>query len=975
MLWATTLSAQYRIDSWTAKDGLPQNNLNRVIQTRDGFIWAATFAGLVRYDGSRFEVFDTVSTPGLKTSRIVDLFEDREGNLWAGTEGQGLTLYRNGVFRTLTAESDGLPDNASHTLFYDREGRLLLDSPKGIYEWKNQRFSPFATDIPNEGQKGRRIMVHLPSGGIWYFENFALRLFENGRISKDIPLQADLRWLSQDSRGRLWLEIDEKGKRSLQTYENGKFTRYGPKDGIAPFRTMSLFEDRQGTIWIGLQNDGGLLRFKDGKFTRYTKADGLPSDKVGAGLQDSEGSIWFPTSGGLARFTDRTVTTVSQGNGLSADNIYPIYQDREATIWIGSWPGLTQYKNGVFKNVGAAFGVAKANVQSLFTDKDGAMWIGTWGDGGIRRIRNGVVDTFAMKSPAGDTVRAITQTINGDIWLGGSDGLVRFRNQAFERMGAEQGFAGKEVLALHEDRKGTLWIGTNAGVTAYRDGKFVAYGDKEGLTGNLIRTLHEDSGGTIWAGSYDSGLFRFGNGKFQHFTRDDGLADNGVFQILEDGRGNFWISGNAGVSRVARKELEEFAAGRTQRIVSVPYGVGDGMLVAECNGGGQPAGIRTSEGKLWFPTQQGIAIIDADNLAVNNQAPQVVITSVDVERKPADLQKPVIVFPNQTVFEINFAGITFIRPELTRFRYRLEGFERNWIEVLNRRTAYYSHVRYGRFRFVVQAANRDGVWSDKEAAIAIDVRPPIWLTPTFIGLVLLTLAATVFLLYRRRIHGLKQVQAIHEGFARQIIDSQEEDRKRIAAELHDSLSQSLVVIRNWAEMSISEKTDPLTNNRLHEISDTAAQALKEVRQIAYNLAPYQLDRLGLTSTIEEMIQKVGSASTTRFAVDIVNIDGLLPKDFEVNLYRVIQESINNVIKHSAATRCDVHVRPDDGLLRILIQDDGIGFDQESDGRAEHGFGLIGLRERVRMLKGTVTIESVPGRGTRIEFHIPYNPVV
>ena len=303
----------------------------------------------------------------------------------------------------------------------------------------------------------------------------------------------------------------------------------------------------------------------------------------------------------------------------------------------------------------------------------------------------------------------------------------------------------------------------------------------------------------------------------------------------------------------------------------------------------------------------------------------------------------------------------------------MEGLDSDWVDAGTDRTARYAALPFGTFTFRVIAANRDGVWNETGASIGFVVHPPFWRSVWFESIAAVAFFGAGIVLYRRRIRSLKRVQILQQSFARQLIDSQENDRKRIAAELHDSLSQSLVVIKNWAQMSISDTIDKVTNARLTEISTTASQALGEVRQIAYNLAPYQLDRLGLTSTIEEMIQKVSSASSIRFEPDISNIDRMLPKESEVNLYRIIQECINNVIKHSVATNCMIHIRRDEGSLRITIHDNGKGFQHEPQFPNAQGFGLAGLNERVRMLRGTLNIESEPGRGTRIEFHIPYNP--
>lgn len=960
---------QLRIDAWTADDGLPASAVNAVLQTRDGFLWLATFAGLVRYDGARFEVFNTGTTPQLRSSRFTTLFEDREGSLWAATEEQGVVRYRDRTFTAYTT-AEGVPDNAED-FFYDPEGRLLLDSLNGIAEWTGERFTSHSGPTPTKHNRSFMNVFRMPSGATWYLDKTGYHKVEQGRVSRSVPVHEG-RWMFEDRRGRIWIEFEERGARFLLVIDAGKVRRFSSADGVPAFGTMKVFEDRDGTLWFGLRGNGGLLRFKDGAFTRYTTADGLPHNNVSRAFQDREGTVWVPTEGGLARLTNRVVTAYAPADGLASDNTYPVYQDRQGTIWIGGWPGLTQYKDGVFRAVGDP-GVSRELVTALFEDRDGVLWIGMWG--GLARLRNGVVDNFDAKL-AGVVVRAIAQDTTGDVWIGGGNvGLYRYSRGALHHFTPDDGPAGRTVLSILPRANGGLWIGTDAGLTEYRDGVFTNYGAKDGLTGNNVRSLYEDRYGVLWAGTYDTGLFRFANGRFTRFTTRDGLFDNGAFQILEDARGNFWISGNSGIYRVARADLEQVAAGKARTVTAIPYGRRDGMNTAECNGGTQPAGIRAADGRLWFPTQKGVAVIDADHLPINTLPPPVVLTGLTIDREPVPVPAAIEIRPDQVAFEINYAGLTYVQPELTRFRYKLEGLDADWVEAGNRRTAYFSHVPYGTYRFIVTAANRDGVWNETGAAIPVMVIPPFWSTRWFQVSMLLVLVIALAAAYRRRILILEREQAVHEAFARQLIDSQETERKRIAAELHDSVGQTLIVINNSALAGINAAAtgDDEARNRWSTISTTAAAAINEVREIAYNLAPYQLDRLGLAETILDMLDRVSSASGITFTTDIGDVDGRLPKESETSVFRLVQESVNNIVKHSGATTAEVGLSIVADRLLIEVRDHGRGFDGAEaplSGAGRHGFGLNGLHERARMLGGTCVIESAPGAGTRVAIQIP-----
>lgn len=964
---------QFRIDAWTADDGLPQNPVNRILQTRDGFLWLATYAGLVRYDGARFEVFNTGTTPSLTASRFANLFEDRDGNLWATTEGQGVVRYRDGRFFHYLGPEGGLTDNNASVFMTDASGRMILDSSLGAVTWNGERLERYTGAVPSGASRNLRVLFRHPSGATWYLSESVLHKFENGAVTRRIPVPfPDVRWLYEDARGAIWIEIVEEpaGVRSLVRLENGVFRRFTAADGIPTFRTMTAFEAGDGAVWLGLRSGGGLLRYKDDVFTRFTTADGLPNNNIGQILEDREGTLWVATEGGLARMTPRIVTAHTTADGLSADNVYPVFQDRDGSLLIGGWMGLTHHAGGAFQSVGGKYGVADKNVMAIFRDRDDSLWLGLWGWGGLRRIdRAGAIDLFDLKEPAGGVVRVITQDASGTVWLGGNSGLSWFRDQKFRRLSAADGFDGGTVLNIVTSRSGSIWIGTDRGVSEYRDGVFTNYGANAGMTGTNVRAIYEDGDGVLWFGTYDNGLFRYERGVFHRFGTRDGLFDNGVFHILEDGRGNLWMSSNAGIYRVSRRELNAVAKGQARSVTSVSYGRRDGMSTAESNGGGQPSGVRTPDGRLWFPTQKGVAVIDADRLAVNTMPPPVAITNVRVDQQPVALGGPLRILPDQSAFEIEYAGLTFQRPELTRFKYRLEGLDTDWVDVGHRRAAYFSHVPPGTYRFVVMAANGDGTWNETGAVLPIVVVPPFYRTLWFQSLMVAVIVAVAYVGHRRRIGAIKQEQALHDAYARRLIDAQEQDRKRIAAELHDSLSQNLVLIGHWARQATAR--DEASRDALGDISTTASTALREVQEIAYNLGPYQLDRLGFKRTIETLLARATSASGITFTPDLADVTGAGAKDVEINVFRMIQESVNNVIKHSGATEATVRVANTGNALTVVVQDNGCGFDlAPTTGR---GFGLVGLTERARILGGTLAIDSAPGFGTRIDISLPSGP--
>src|SRR5262249_21522155 len=485
----------------------------------------------------------------------------------------------------------------------------------------------------------------------------------------------------------------------------------------------------------------------------------------------------------------------------------------------------------------------------------------------------------------------------------------------------------------------------------YVDGKLALLTEKDGLSSNRVRAIYEDQDGTFWIGTYDGGLNRFKDGRFTSYTTREGMSNNGVFAILEDRRGNFWMSSNQGIHRVRKQQLNDFADGKIAKIDSVSYGLADGMLNTECNGARHPSAIKARDGRMWFPTFDGIAVVDPEAVTFNDVPPPVVIEHVMLDREELDWRLPIEVRPGKDNLEIHYAGLSFIKPEQMQFKYKLEGLDEDWVDAGNRRVAYFSHLPGGEYVFRVIASNSDAVWNEVGARLTVTVIPPFWRRPVFGALASISLVTILVLVFRSRIIRLQRAKEAQEAFSHQLIASQEQERKRIATGLHDSLGQQLLVIKNWAMIELSAaREDGSRLEGLNEISTTASQAIEEVREIIYDLRPYQLDKIGLANTIRFMVEKVAAASKVKFDLAVDEIDGLFSYDSEITLYRVVQECVNNIVKHAHSTGARVAIERDGSNINITIEDNGCGFEPEaaraSDSR-EGGLGMTGLHEGVR----------------------------
>jgi signal transduction histidine kinase/ligand-binding sensor domain-containing protein len=953
--------AQFRFDSWTTENGLPQNSINHILQTRDGYLWLATNGGLVRFDGARFVVFDR-STEGVKSQRVLALLEDSQGTLWAGAESWMLIRYREGKFSTYTV-GNGPPGVYASRVEEDDEGNLWITwhgAVSAVTKFDGVRFLNYKPEDFGHGLSGDPGRRHP----WWSQDSAGLHCLVKGRVQTfslqgDLPKAQVLR-VSADSRGHLWIQTRGAG---VVKATNGKLRPGAIRGGLPNDEVGGHFlEDRKGRLWFA-QFGGNFYRIREGR------PELAATFMVFVLYEDREGSIWVGTSEGLHRVRESALTLYTQREGLSVNSVYSIFQDRRGVFWIGTWDGgLNRYERGRFTHYGVSAGLPSARITCTYEDTSGRPWVGT--QAGIGHLKGGRFTGYDDEPGfLQREVWAVHEDRAGNLWFATDGGLVKSKDGNFTRYTANDGLSHDRVTALFEDRAGTLWIGTYHGLTRLREGVFTAFTERDGFIGNQVRAIYEDGDGVLWVGTYDGGLYRLKDGRLTRYTRKEGLHDDGVFQILEDDAGHLWMGCNRGIYRVNRRELNDLAEGRARSVTSVVYGTKDGLASLECNGGRQPSGLKTADGRLWFPTMGGVAIVDPKAVQTNPVPPPVILEEFRLDNEAVDFQGGVEVPPDKNSFEVRYTAPSFIKPEQVKFRYRLAGLDEGWIDAGDRRTARYYRIPPGRYRFVVIAANNDGVWNTGGRSVEIVVVPPLWRRWWFITLAVIAAVSVVFLLYERRVRRVRREHALQQAFSRQLIESQESERKRIASELHDGLGQNLLVAINNALLGVSAaKDDPPTRKQFDEIAAAASQALDEARRIIEDLRPLHLDRLGLKDALEFMVETVANSSEIRFAAEVDDLGGLLSKEAETGLYRIAQEGVNNILKHSGAAEARVSLKREGRKVRLLIEDDGRGFVARPGASTEspqRGLGLTGIAERARMLGGKEVIESAPGRGTTI----------
>lgn len=767
--------SQYKIDTWQTEQGLPQNTIQTVLQSRDGYLWVGTMVGLVRFDGARFTRFDPRQEPDLGTRSILGLMEDAEGNLWVGRSGAAL-IYRPGGSRLAFGEqvTDGKP---VWSFCQARDGVVWAATDNGLVRW----------------EAGRTRLYQKADG---------------------LPTDK-LRSLALDREGTLWIGTTGGG---LVAFAGGRFQVHSTANGFPHDEIRAVCPDPAGGVWAATAG-GGLAHVRHGKVRTYTVADGLPTDQLTGLAMDARGTLWIGTWGaGLCRMIDGTFSTLSTSGGLAGNQVWSLSADREGSLWVGTWVGgLNRLRNRHFVVLGAPEGLSHDNARAVLRGRDGATWVATAG-GGVNRIDGDRITATVRKQDGlpSDETSALCEARDGSLWIGTyTAGAARLKGGRIATYGRSEGLPGLDVRALFEDRGGTLWAGTMKGLARFDGRRFVAVRDlgsavdgvvailedrsgalwfgtlwnglvrfqegafsilttKDGLVSNRVLALHEDELGSLWVGTGGGGINRLRNNRITAIGTADGLWDGMVQTILEDRQGDLWMTCNRGFFRTSRAELDDFAEGRTGRVSSVGYGPGDALRSTTFAGTQLPSGAVDAAGRLWLPTFSGLVIVDPAQLPGPIPPPAVRIEAVNVDGVDRAGSAAVVLPPGSRPLRIHFTAMTLIDAERVRFRYRLEGLRGDWVDAGNQREAFFPGLPHGRYQFRVEASVDGRTWRAAPAAMAVTVQPFFFQTPWFYLLLGAGVAAAAGLGYRFRIIQFRRRQAEME---RQVQEKTEELRR------------------------------------------------------------------------------------------------------------------------------------------------------------------------------------------------------
>jgi PAS domain S-box-containing protein len=739
--------SQYVHDVWGIDQGLPQNSVFAIAQGRDAYLWLGTEAGLVRFDGVTFTTYNSSNTRGLADNYVSALAMDRADNVWAGTWVGGVIRLSAGKSAAVTGASGSFVN----ALYEDRGGTLWAGQTTGLSRLQDGTFHPVPgvnASVYSLMEDDREALLVGTADGVKTWRNGVLVPWQpsGGRISGPV-------WtLYRDRERGLWFGTPD----ALYHATQGRLERFSTTGGLPEGGVTSILETRVGQVWIGTDG-GGLARLVDGRFQQFAARDGLSDDAVTALLEDREGSLWVGTRhGGLNRFREPILPIYTKREGLSANVVWSVYGDREGTLWIGTQDGgLDRLQGGHFATYTVKDGLPSNSVFATLQTSDGVLWAAT--GAGIARLRHGRWERLGGGTNGpfpGARVAAFLEDHTGALWIGGG-GLYRWKDGKLDDYTQKAGLSSTSVRTIVEDRDGSLWIGTHGhGLIRLQNGQFTSFGVKEGLSNNVVESLYADDHG-LWVGT-QRGLNLVRNGRIAVVPLQSTVLLTDMFEIIADNVGNLWLSSNQGLVSASEPELLAAVAGRRGSVTVREVVSLDGRRRIEFNGASQNAGWKSPDGRLWFPSIKGLVVVDPAHLSSNPLPPPVHVEQVLVDGRAVDVGATVDVPPSGGGLELHYTATSLLIPERVTFRYRLEGYDDDWVEAGTRRVAYYTHVPGGRYRFHVIAANNDGLWNQQGAVLPLRLGLHYYETWWFFTLLGLAIAASVVGVFRLRVRRIQQ---------------------------------------------------------------------------------------------------------------------------------------------------------------------------------------------------------------------------
>jgi len=997
---------QYTHTAWTARDGL-KGSTRSIVQTPDGYLWIGTEFGLVRFDGVRFVAWSPPPGERLPSTNIMSLLAARDGTLWIGTL-EGLASWKNGKLIQYPEIKGGvfsLLEDQEGTLWAGANGRLC--SIRGAKTECRDIHGSLGTGLyylyGNQGA-GVTSLYKDRDHRLWAGTELGLWQWNPGPPKRYLsePM-GTLQAVVQGDRasGLVFISGSNYIVRQLSGDKIEKYTVPGVP---GPLKAAHLLRDRNDALWIGTY-DQGLLRVFQGTTSRFALGEGLSGNLVTAFFEDREGSIWVGTTNGLDRFREPAVSTLSAYQGLRSP-VWSVLPAHDGSLWIGSFDGLQRWNRGQLtiyratgssakQSVGERRGAVNGTVReitapglpddytgSLFEDQRGRVWVTT--SKGVAWFENG---SFSRVSgvPVGSANAVIADEGDG-VWISyPGHGLFHVVNGTVVRSipwpWSSQGTDPRLSAAVPSSAQGGLWIGTlTAGIGHFKDGQVSTWlGSKDGLGADLVWNLHLDREGTLWAAT-EGGLSAVKDGHVSTLTTKNGLPCNPVHWVAEDDARSLWLSTTCGLLSIDHSDLQAWASDAKHAIHPTILDGSDGFRMHAMLTGYSPVVKKSPDGKLWFAHNDGVSVIDPQNLRLNKVPPPVHVEQITADGKTFAATAGLRLPPRIRDLAIDYTALSLVAPEKVHFRFKLDGQDKDWREVVNQRRVEYSNLEPGTYRFHVTACNNSGMWNEEGDTLDFSIAPAYWQTNWFRALCVAAFLVILWAVYQLRVRDLHRRHALlerHEGeisaLNERLMKAQEEERTRIAGELHDGVLQKITSIAlelATATMELPADSEPKAEMRA--VEKKLIEVGTEIRQLSHELHPAVLTEKGLPDALSSYCEEF--SNTRGIPISYKGDESVqeLSPGAALCIYRIAQEALGNVAKHAQAKKVEVRLTRSDSRVCLVVSDDGVGFNPDGSGKSG-GLGLINMRERVRQLNGTFEFESQPGRGTTVKAEVPFRP--
>lgn len=970
---------EFLIKNWDQEDGLPSTRIDSVARTSDGYVWLATYGGLVRFDGVRFTTFNTNSIPVPGANAVNCVFVDRHDALWIGTTvGTLVRMHDNGFTEVRLPAIGAYAGRRVNAIAEDSQGALWLAFDEaGMLRFKDDTFERFSAtnDLPS-GNVTQLLCDR--TGRLWAVAGGQLLIFEKDHWQSpggtDAPTES-VRVIREAGDGGLWVATtgaNARGARILK-FKDAKWepelSPYPWPQGSMRSRTQAIFEDKQGKLWCATAGAGIFFRSRGETWRRLVSVGTLSQADALCLMEDEEGVMWIGTrTAGLHQVRPRPVRTLQLPAEANQNVVLTVCAARDGSIWAGTeGAGIFRWRENELTHYGAEQGLNNLFVNALFEDSHTNLWAGT--AGGLFHLQGERFEPVAGPSALRTPVMSLFEDRKGTLWAGSRGGLLRFRDNEIRVFVSRDGLGGAPVRALAEDRDGRLWVAIETAGIFRQDGeRFEQFNEIPTNLSTGTRAIYCDADGVMWFATRRSGLFRLKNGQLDEWNNaNDGLPSDRHFALLEDGKKNLWLSSESGIFGTTKRSLDMYKRGQASPLTPWHLTQADGLAYTVCTGGGQPAAAKSADGLMWFGDGPAVAFFDPATVPRGLRVRPPLIEEVLADGAPLRVTDTngVQVRSGVASFEFHYTSPNIISPQRIKFRYQLAGKDKQWVKADTRRAAYYTDLPPGRYKFTVQAATLDGEWYETARALPVVVVPRLYeRRPVQIAAGIFLLAAVAGGAWRaERSRSRMRLERLR------LETAMVQERQRIARDIHDDLGSGLTEIILLSDNLHDElPPSPGSEKMVGEISTRARALTRAMDEVVWAVNPRNDTLEGLLTYFNKFAQEYLSHAGVRCRMDLpLELPFVaLSAEARHHLYLACKEALNNSVKHSGASEVWIRLQSVSENFVLSIEDNGKGFDAAQVAR---GQGLQNMRRRLEELGGRCEIHSQPGAGTRVALFI------